>query len=197
MTAPLSPADLARLRALEAAASPAPWRPVKGNGVDWMVVDAGPMAICTTWRGEPDAALIAAARNALPALLDAAERGLVECEACRAGSLHAHDDATAERLARECEMRGEVEDAVRQIQAEARREALLEAADAMEREHVPAQHVNGGAGWVAWSTWRSAVRWLREMARPCEGRCDDSADYHGPCSKVCALLRAEEEVGRG
>lgn len=62
--------DLAELRALTAAALPAPWTLTRGH--DGWDLGAGPHGIVTTGAGmrAQDAALIAAARNALPALLD-------------------------------------------------------------------------------------------------------------------------------
>ena len=69
--------DLAELRRLLADGTPGPWSTVSGAGNVWHFRDEGaPVVVaghqCAAPR-VPDALLIAAAVNALPALLDAAE----------------------------------------------------------------------------------------------------------------------------
>ena len=68
--------DLAELRRLLDAATPRPWSTVSGAGNVWHFPgDAPPTVVAGHQRAPrvPDAILIAAAVNALPALLDAAE----------------------------------------------------------------------------------------------------------------------------
>jgi hypothetical protein len=93
--APIGADELAELRRLDAEAVSAPWyatQPVEPHG--WWVLAAGalPARIGAPTGGfnRAEAALIAKVRNALPALLTLAERGL----AAGAG-----DDETADRLA--------------------------------------------------------------------------------------------------
>ena len=79
----LTPETFAELRRLLDAATPRPWSTVSGAGNVWHFPgDAPPTVVAGHQRAPrvPDAILIAAAVNALPALLDAAE----ECDALRA-----------------------------------------------------------------------------------------------------------------
>ena len=72
----LAPEALAELRRLLADGTPGPWSTVSGAGNVWHFRDEGaPIVVAGHQRTPrvPDALLIAAAVNALPALLDAAE----------------------------------------------------------------------------------------------------------------------------
>lgn len=89
MSDTLTPAELSELRRLLEAATPGPWR--QGNMEPWHIftphgASIGPdrvllrmnMANTRDWAWNADAALIAAAINALPALIEMAGRRLAE-----------------------------------------------------------------------------------------------------------------------
>jgi len=85
MTKPLDAEELARLRALAEAASPAPWT-IDQDARGTAVYDVtGSVTICRSVTAavqcRNDAAFIAAAREAVPALLDALERAEAVAEA--------------------------------------------------------------------------------------------------------------------
>jgi hypothetical protein len=71
------PADVARLRALLAAATPRPWAAEPQGERTWRVVSGldrlGAVVAADMWPGADNARLIAEAVNALPALLDEVE----------------------------------------------------------------------------------------------------------------------------
>jgi hypothetical protein len=83
---------ITKLRALHEAATPGPWRQDDGGADDWIVAGpCGEFIADIGWLGavnsdaparpDEDSALIAAARNALPALLDIAEAARAYLEA--------------------------------------------------------------------------------------------------------------------
>lgn len=95
--------DIAHLRRLLAAASPGPWREIPDETEQYWQVDAPEYCVadcCESDRSEADAALIAAAVNALPELLDrlaALERQLDEVHAYCDTAEKIEDEATALR----------------------------------------------------------------------------------------------------
>jgi hypothetical protein len=86
---PTTPEVLARLRALHAAASPAPWDSIDDVNAEMVTrgldEDGAFVYVADVW-GKRDTALIVAMRNALPALFDEVERLRArlhhECDGC-------------------------------------------------------------------------------------------------------------------
>lgn len=66
--------EIARLRELCAKATPGPWRHEQYGTAPCYGLRSTPLHLVVTVQGEDDAAFIAAARTALPALLDDVER---------------------------------------------------------------------------------------------------------------------------
>ncbi len=95
----MTPAEIARLRALCEKATPGPW--TRGAGDHWSRQIRAANGTDIAWIGgiplpEPDAAFIAEARTALPAALDEIERLRDMCEAAR--TLEAECNSLAEKL---------------------------------------------------------------------------------------------------
>ena len=75
MSTPLTDAEIAELRRLDKDGPPAPWRVERPNSVDFWIVDAAGVVVADIDDDAPTAGawtedLIAAARNAIPRLLD-------------------------------------------------------------------------------------------------------------------------------